>query len=50
MVWFGYGYGLALCNHVILCAPLWIIFCDTLIELNWVVLACNFNIVNRCQK
>jgi hypothetical protein len=30
---------------VILCAPLCL--CDTLIQLNWVILACNFNPVNR---
>jgi hypothetical protein len=41
-----YGFYIALWNRVILCAPLWIILYDILIDLNWVVLAYNFNLVN----
>jgi hypothetical protein len=44
----GYGFGIGLWNRVILCAHLWIILYDTLIQLNWLVLAYNFNLVNWC--
>jgi hypothetical protein len=44
----GYGFGLALWNHMILYGHLWIIVCDILIQLNWIVLAYNFNLVTWC--
>jgi hypothetical protein len=44
----GYEFWNSLCGScVILCAPLWIILYDILIQLNCVVLACSFSLVNR---
>jgi hypothetical protein len=36
-----------LCDHFVPLCAFMIILCDTLIKLNWVVLAYNFNLVNR---
>jgi hypothetical protein len=45
----GYGFGIALWYCVILYVPLWIILCDTLIQLNWVVSTYNIG-KNRVVK